>query len=386
MAKRPKRYPKEFREQVVELARAGRTPRQLADEFGITDNTVRNWVKQAGLDRGSRSDGLTTEEKQELARLRRENRQLKLERDILFKSRGLVRSGDRFDPQRVFELVRAHEAALPVAAMCRTLGVSKSGYYAWYDREPSAKVVRDVELLVEIKKSHAASNGAYGVPNIILDLRDWGFATSRKRIAKLMRSAGIQGVSRRRKSTVTTLRAVDDPLSPDLVDRNFTADAANKLWVADITFIPTWVGFLYLAVVLDVWSRKIVGWSMSANPDTELVLAALNTAVAQRQPEDVVHHSDQGCQYTSFAFGKRCKRMGVRPSMGSVGDAYDNAMCESFFASLECELIDRTSFKTHAEAKAAIFKFIEGWYNPRRRHSGIGRIAPMVFEAMHAAA
>jgi putative transposase len=158
----------------------------------------------------------------------------------------------------------------------------------------------------------------------------------------------------------------------DLVDRNFYAAAPNILWVADITHVPTWTGFLYLAVVLDAFSRRIVGWAMGNNLKAQLVLDALNMAIAQRKPRDVIHHSDQGSQYTSIAFGLRCKEAGVRPSMGSVGDAYDNAMCESFFATLECELLDRRKFKTKAEARMAIFQFIEGWYNPGRRHSALG--------------
>jgi putative transposase len=269
--------------------------------------------------------------------------------------------------------------------MCRTLGVSRSGYYAWLEREPSPHAVRDEELRLEIRKSHTASKGRYGVPNIYADLNEAGIKTSRKRIARLMREDGLEGISRRRKGTVTTVRAEEQPKAPDLVERQFTADGPNKLWVADITYIPTWVGFLYLAVVLDVWSRKIVGWMLSDSLETEVVMKALNQAIAQRKPEGVIHHSDQGCQYTSFAFGKRCKEAGVRPSMGSVGDAYDNAMCESFFATLEWELLKQRSFKTHAEARMAIFEFIEGWYNPRRRHSGLGRKSPVAFEAMHAA-
>ena len=157
------------------------------------------------------------------------------------------------------------------------------------------------------------------------------------------------------------------------------------LWVADITYVPTWVGFLYLAVVLDVWSRKIVGWAMESHLKTSLVSAALNMAIAQRSPANVVHHSDQGCQYTSIEFGKRCRQAGIRPSMGSVGDCYDNAMCESFFATLECELIDRTSFRTHADARAAIFDFIEGFYNTHRRHSALDYHSPVQFERSQAA-
>jgi putative transposase len=182
---------------------------------------------------------------------------------------------------------------------------------------------------------------------------------------------------------VTTRRNLDARPAPDLVERCFSVDAANRLWVGDITYIPTWAGFLYLAVVLDAFSRRIVGWAMAEHLRTQLVLAALNMAIGQRRPQSVVHHSDQGTQYTSIEFGLRCKQAGVRPSMGTVGDAYDNAMCESFFATLECELLNRVSLRTKAEARMAVFEYIEGWYNPHRRHSGLGQISPIEFERRH---
>jgi putative transposase len=203
-------------------------------------------------------------------------------------------------------------------------------------------------------------------------------------VARLMKASDLRGVSRR-KSTVTTRRDRSARPAPDLVDRKFVADKANTLWVADITYVPTWVGFLYLAVVLDVWSRKVVGWARESHLRTPLVTAALDMAIAQRSPSDVIHHSDQGCQYTSIEFGRRCHQAGIRPSMGSVGDCYDNAMCESFFATLECELIDRSTFRTHDEARDAIFDFIEGFYNTHRRHSALGYHSPLHFERSQAA-
>ncbi len=169
----------------------------------------------------------------------------------------------------------------------------------------------------------------------------------------------------------TTIRRTTARPAPDLVERDFTAAGPNSLWVADITYVPTWTGTLYLAVVVDAWSRRVVGWAMETHLRKELVLDALGMALRQRHPADVVHHSDQGSQYTSFAFGKRCRDNGVRPSMGSVGDCFDNALCESFFATLECELIDRSTFRSPAEARRAVFEFIEGWYNPHRRHSAL---------------
>ena len=275
--------------------------------------------------------------------------------------------------------MKANQAIHAVATMCRVLEVSTSGYYEWRNRKPSTRAQKDAVLTELICEIHSMSHGTYGSPNIQSELADRGWKIGRKRVARLMKAAGLQGVTRR-KSAWTTRRSSSSRPAPDLVDRDFSADGPDKLWVADITYIPTWQGFLYLAVVLDVWSRRVVGWSMSNHLRTDLVLAAFNTAVQQRRPTDVIHHSDQGCQYTSYAFGKRCRDLGVRPSMGSVGDCYDNALCESFFASLECELIDRVTFHTRREARLAVFRWIEAWYNPKRRHSSIGRVSPVNFE------
>jgi putative transposase len=197
-----------------------------------------------------------------------------------------------------------------------------------------------------------------------------------------MKADGLRGVCRR-KFVITTTRDASAQPCADLVQRQFAAAAPNRLWVADITYIPTWAGFLYLAVVLDAFSRRIVGWAMAEHLRTELVLCALNMAIGQRRSKDLVHHSDHGTQYTSIAFGLRCKQAGVRPSMGSIGDCFDNAMVESLFATLECELLDRVTLRTNAEARMAVFEFIEGWYNPTRRHSGLGRISPVQFERRH---
>lgn len=263
--------------------------------------------------------------------------------------------------------------------MCRVLGVSASGYYAWCGRGQSRRAREDARLLERIREFHRVSGGTYGAPRLHRDLRAAGMRVGRKRVARLLKQAGLRGVSRR-KWVTTTRRAADARPAPDLVQRRFTATGPNQLWVADITYIPTWTGTLYLAVVLDVWSRRVVGWAMESHLRTELVIAALNMAVHQRRPERVIHHSDQGCQYTAIGFGLRCRHTGVRPSMGSVGDCYDNALCESFFATLECELLDRITLRTPREARAAVFNFIEGWYNSRRRHSALGYEAPMVFE------
>jgi len=279
--------------------------------------------------------------------------------------------------------VRDHQAVFPVATMCRVLELSPSGFYAWQQRGLSARACEDVMLTADINASHTRSDGTYGAPRILRDLRDLGQRVGQKRVARLMRAAGLVGVSRRR-WVCTTQRGLVAEAVPDLVQRDFVATAANQLWVADITYVPTWTGFLYLAVVLDAFSRRVVGWAMATHLKTELVLAALEMARAQRWPSgDVIHHSDHGTQYTSLAFGDRCKTLGVRPSRGSIGDCYDNALCESFFATLECELIDRRTFRSQADARAAIFRFIEGWYNPHRRHSSLGYLSPINYERAH---
>ena len=286
----------------------------------------------------------------------------------------------------LYTLIAANQAELPVARLCDTLGVSKSGYYDWHERAPSARVQADHTLVERIKAAHAMSDETYGMPRIRAELADEGIHTSRKRIARLMRTHKLRGVSRRRGYTVTTVRNPRVLPAPDLVRRQFVATDINQLWVADMTYIPTWQGFLYLAVVTDVFSRKVVGWAFGARMTADLVVCALNMALFTRKPESVIHHSDQGSQYTATAFGKRCAEMGVRPSMGTVGDAYDNAMAESFFATLECELIDRRVWRTHVEARLAIFTWIESWYNPKRRHSSLGQISPIEFEYRHALA
>ena len=272
-----------------------------------------------------------------------------------------------------------HQAFHSVATLCRALCLSRSGFYAWQSRPASARSREDEVLLERIRQIHADSRETYGAPRVQAEFAAEGTLVGRKRVARLMRSASLRGVSRRRGARTTIRRERARP-APDLVDRDFTANAPDQLWVADITYVPTWAGFIYLAVVLDAWSRRIVGWSISTNLRTKIVLDALEMAVGQRRPVGVIHHSDQGSQYTSLAFGQRCRAAGVRPSMGSVGDAYDNAMCESFFATLETELLDRSSFRTRVEARMAIFDFIEGFYNPRRRHSGLDYLSPIEYE------
>ncbi|MCK2212428.1 IS3 family transposase [Actinomadura sp. ATCC 31491] len=366
--------------------RAGRTPEELAKEFQPSAQSIRTWVRQADLDDGRRQDGLTSVEKDELARLRRENKILREEKEILRKAGGFLRAGDG-SAEMKFRLIHAEKDHHEVSLLARVLGVSRQGYYAWAARQqrgPSARARRDAELTEQIRRHHRASDEIYGAPRIHADLRELdGIRVGRKPVARLMRTAGLAGVSRRRgcRTTIADRQAI---AASDLVKRKFTTAEPNRVWTADITYVPTWQGFVYLAVVLDVFSRRIVGWAMAEHMRTELVTDALAMALHQRRPAaGVIHHSDKGSQYTSIAFGRRCEQAGVRPSTGRTGTCFDNAITESFFASLECELIDRRTFHTRSQAQRALFSYIEGFYNPRRRHSANGQLSPAEYERRH---
>ncbi|MFD9950978.1 IS3 family transposase, partial [Nonomuraea sp. NPDC059023] len=262
-----------------------------------------------------------------------------------------------------FRLIHAEKDHHEVSLLARVLGVSRQGYYAWAARRrrgPSARARQDQVLTEKIRRHHQASDEIYGAPRIHVDLREIdGVRVGRKRVARLMRAAGLAGVSRR-KGCRTTVSDRQVAAASDLVQRQFSAAEPNRVWTADITYVPTWQGFVYLAVVLDVFSRRIVGWAMADHMRTELVTDALAMAIHQRRPDaGVIHHSDKGSQYTSIAFGRRCEQAGVRPSTGRTGTCFDNAITESFFASLECELIDRRAFRTRSEAERALFSYIE---------------------------
>ena len=278
-----------------------------------------------------------------------------------------------------------NRARFSVKRTCQVLGVSTSGYYAWLKRGPSARELSNERLKQKIISIHAASRGTYGVPRITAELRAGGERVGRARVARLMRMESLEGITRRRwrKTTIRDRRA---EIPEDLVEREFKAQRPNQLWVADITYISTWTGFLFLAVVIDVFSRRVVGWAMADHLRTELILDALGMAAQQRQASDTIHHSDQGSQYTSSAFMKSCDQLGIVRSTGSVGDCYDNAMAESFFATLKCELTNRIRYPNQAVARLSIFNYIEGFYNSRRRHSSIGYLSPIEYERRHLAA
>jgi len=278
-----------------------------------------------------------------------------------------------------YRLIEAEKTSFPVQFMCRMLGVSRSGYYGWRDKPPSARSLQDAALTEKIREIHERSRQTYGSPRVHAELKALGTRCSRKRVERLMREAGVRGCMRGRRGG-TTRRGKRAPVE-DLVKRNFAATEADRVWVADITYVATREGFLYLAFILDVHSRRIVGWAMENHLRTELVVDALQMAVWRRKPSPgLVHHSDQGVQYTSLSFSERLKEVGITPSMGRTGSALDNAMAESFVSTLKVELVSRMEFPSRQAAKTAVFEYLETFYNTRRLHSSLGYKSPADFE------
>lgn len=284
-----------------------------------------------------------------------------------------------------FAFIQAEKAKLPVSRLCEVLKVSRSGFYAWSVRPPSQRAVADGRLVPLIRASHAQSRGTYGSPRVYQDLRALACRVSRKRVARLMRSEGLAARKPRRyKATTDSQHA--QPVAPNLVARKFQAEAPNRVWVTDMTYVWTWEGWLFLAAIVDIFSRRIVGWALADHLRTELALEALGMALGMRQPEHgLVHHSDRGCQYASDAYRAELKARGIVCSMSRVGDCWDNAVAESFFATLKTELIHRRPWPTKHEARAAIHDYIGAFYNPHRRHSSLGYLSPMDYERQHAA-
>ena len=284
-----------------------------------------------------------------------------------------------------YRFIAAEKVNHAVALLCRVLRVSRSGFYAWRTREPSARSVADDQLASRIAAIHAGSRGTYGAPRIHAELAEQGVRVSRRRIARLLRELGLEGVSRRRRRR-TTIPDPARPPAPDLVARDFSATGPDQKWFADLTYVRSGEGYLYLAVVMDAWSRRIVGWSMRDDMKAELVLDALGMAVTMRRPDEdgrLIHHSDRGGQYASLAVGRTLRESGILASMGARGSALDNAACESVISAIKCELVNRRSFRSREEARMACFDYIEAFYNPRRRHSALGYLAPAEFERRH---
>lgn len=279
-----------------------------------------------------------------------------------------------------FAFMAAQEVAFPVAALCRVLGVTRSGYYAWKKRPPSKMARSNARLAAEVAGAHRASRGIYGSPRIHRDLRARGIRVSRKRIERLMRETGLKGRQKRRFRCTTDSRHAF-PLAPNVLARQFDPSEPNRVWAADVTFIGTEQGWLYLAVLIDLFSRRIVGWAVSTTNDRNLALEALNAALRTRKPaEGLIHHSDRGSPYASHDYVAALRKHGIVPSMSRAGDCYDNAVVESFFGSLKAELIGDAIYPSKAVAAATLGDYIDNFYNPQRRHSHIGYVSPIEFE------
>ena len=284
---------------------------------------------------------------------------------------------------------RAH-CDLPVSLMCGLLGVSESGYWAWCKRPPSDRELQDAWLTERIRVIHAASSGRYGSPRVHAMLRREGIRVGEKRVARLMARAGVQGAHRRRRRKGCTVSVAGVEPFGDLIGRDFRPNAPDKVWAADIKQIRTGEGWLYLAAVQDLFSRRIVGWSMAAHMRSELVVDALKMAVRRRRPaKGTIHHSDHGGQFIGLLFGQACHDAGIAQSMGAVGSCFDNAVAETFFATLTKERLlhdaPKKGWRTRAELRSAVFEYIEGFYNPTRLHSTLGMRSPVEYEADHAA-
>ncbi len=283
----------------------------------------------------------------------------------------------------MFSFIAAEKATYPVAVLCRALGVNRTSFHDWERRAPSERALTDAWLLEQIKQIHDAKRRVYGAPRIHAELRlGLGVRVGRKRVERLMKQAGISGLVPRKRGR-TTIHVPGVRVADDLVERCFRPASPNVLWLADITYLRSWEGWLYLAAVQDAYSRTIVGWSMADHMRAELVVDALNMALHRRRPgRGLVHHSDQGSQYVSLGFGQAARDAGIAISMGSKGDAYDNAVAESFFATLKKELIHRRSWPTKRELGSAVFEYIEAFYNRERRHSTLGMLSPAEYEEL----
>jgi len=281
-----------------------------------------------------------------------------------------------------YRFIEQHKHEFPIVVMCHVLGISESGFYAWRKRPACQRTREDAQLTQEIEKVFVTHQGRYGSPRVHRELKDQGRSTSRKRVARLMRKAELSA-RRKQRRVLTTRRDTSHPVAPNVLNREFTATEPNRKWVTDITYIPTTQNWLYLAVILDVYSRAVVGWSMSASCDEMLVEGALKMAVSRRRPQaGLLHHSDRGCQYTSHAYRRQLELLGMVSSMSRKGNCWDNAVMESFFGSLKEECVGSTIYPSHEQARRSLFEYLEIYYNRQRRHSSLGYVSPLTYERL----
>ncbi|MTK04449.1 IS3 family transposase [Micromonospora sp. CP22] len=374
----PRRYPPKFRRKVLDLLKAGRSVAELVRDLEISDQTIYNWRRQELIDTGQ-MPGVTSADQVELVAARRRIAELETELAVHRRAAELLK--EVVPPKDRYAVIHRMAAeGLPVEICCRVLVVSASGYYAWRNRPPSQRALRHAWLTEQIRAVHAASRGTYGSRRVHAELRmGRGLVVGYHAVEMLMRRAGIHGLpgSRRPRPKHQT------PTASDLVNRDFARSSPNQLWVTDITEHPTREGKVYCAVVLDTFSRKVVGWSIDATQTTTLVTNALSMAISNRQPSGTVIHSDHGVQFTSWAFTRRVQEAGLAPSMGSIGDCHDNGMIESFWGRMQTELLNRRKWRTRIELANAIFEYLEIFHNRQRRHSSLGMLTPIEYEKLH---
>jgi transposase InsO family protein/transposase-like protein len=375
----PSRYPPEFRRRVLELVAAGRPIAEIAANLGVSAQTIYTWRNQALIDLGERA-GVTSSDLAELVAARRRIAELETELAATKRANELLKQVVL--PKGRFEAIAQMAGeGHPAQVACRVLAVSESGFYAWRTRSPSVRVIRHAWLTDVITQVHLESNGTYGALRVRAELvMGRGITVGQGAVAMLMRRAGLQGLpgARKRRSRHET------PTASDLVERSFARAEPNQLWVTDITEHPTREGKVYCAVVLDTFSRRIVGWSIDASPTASLVTNALGMAIENRRPSPgALIHSDHGTQFTSWAFTRRALESGLVASMGSIGDCFDNAVVESFWGRMQVELLNRRRWKTRVELANAIFEYLEIFHNRKRRHSALGMQTPIEFEKMH---
>ncbi|TKB43558.1 IS3 family transposase [Thalassotalea mangrovi] len=375
-----KRYPAEFKKMaLLRTSEDGKTDKSVCDELGISARQLRRWRDEFRLKGDDAFKATTATKNLEIAELKKELEKVKKERDFFKRCGGVLRQGVRLK----FRCIKRHRKQYPVDMMCRVLSVSRSGFYAWLSR-PLCKTKQDnIELTKRIEKIHEESRGVYGAPRIQQMLRAQGYRYGKNRVAKLMSQARLRGCPIRH-SGYAKQQNMYSHIAPNRLCQNFVADKANQVWSSDITYIQTRQGFVYLAVVMDLYSRKIVGWSMDRHMGRHLAINALEMAISTRRPgPGVIIHSDQGAQYGSDDYQNVLKKHHILCSMSARGNCYDNAVVESFFGSLKRERIRKYRYRTRQEAKLDIFEYIECFYNRKRLHSYLGFKSPSDFEAEH---
>ncbi|WP_217438339.1 MULTISPECIES: IS3 family transposase [Pseudomonas] len=371
------RFTPEFKAEAVrQVIERGYSVAETAERLGVSTHSLYKWVKAVTPDKTEKQASELLEAKSEILRLRAQMRRLEEERDNLKKGSAVLRQGTRVK----YRFMNEHRHQYAITTLCRVLQVARAGFYQWLHKPVSDREKENGRLLGLIRDSYAASRGVYGARRVFADLREAGESCGKHRVAALMRTNKIKAL--RGYKAPRAIKGRPSIIAPNRLNRAFTVDAPNKAWVTDITYIRTWQGWLYLAVVLDLYARKVVGWSMKPTLGKELALDALLMAVWRRKPKTrVIVHSDQGSQYGSDDWKRFCLANHLEPSLSRRGNCWDNAVAESFFSSLKKERIRKRIYKTRDMARADVFDYIEAFYNRTRRHSYLGGVSPEAFES-----